>query len=61
MEPEVRAALLVMGLLFVVVFGLMTVAVVVESGLDVLSVAAFAIVAMVLIGIVGAFRQPPGK
>jgi hypothetical protein len=34
---------------------------VVESGLDVLSVAAFAIVAMVLIGIVGAFRQPPGK
>jgi hypothetical protein len=61
MEPEVRAALLVMGLLFVAVFGLMTVAVVVESGLDVLSVAAFAIVAMVLIGIVGAFRQPPGK
>jgi hypothetical protein len=61
MEPEVRAALLIMGLLFVAVFGLMTVAVVVESGLDVLSVAAFAIVAMVLIGIVGAFRQPPGK
>jgi hypothetical protein len=61
MEPEVRAALLIMGLLFVAVFGLMTVAVVVESGLDVLTVAAFAIVAMVLIGLVGAFRQPPGK
>ena len=56
-----RAALLIMGLLFVAVFGLMTVAVVVESGLDVLTVAAFAIVAMVLIGLVGAFRQPPGK
>jgi hypothetical protein len=61
MDPEVRTALLVMGLLFIAVFGLMTVAVVAESGLDVLSVAAFLIIAMVLIGLIGAARQPPGK
>ncbi|HYU60180.1 MAG TPA: hypothetical protein VEK39_05425 [Solirubrobacterales bacterium] len=53
--------MIVVGVFFCVVFGLMTFAVVAKDGLDVLSVTAFAIVAMVLIGLLGAVRNPPGK
>ena len=53
--------MLVIGVLFCVLFGLMTVSVVATNGLDVLSIAAFAIIAMALIGLLGAVRQPPKK
>lgn len=61
MDPDLRAALLVIGLLFCGLFALMTLSVVAESGLDVLSVTAFGIVALVLFGLLGALRNPPGK
>jgi hypothetical protein len=61
MDPDVRTAIFVIGVLFCALFGLMTVTVVAQDGIDVLSIAAFAIVAMVLIGLLGALRQPPKK
>jgi hypothetical protein len=61
MEPDLRAVLLVIGLLFCGLFALMTLSVVAQSGIDVLSVTAFAIVALVLFGLLGALRNPPGK
>ena len=61
MDNDVRTAVLVVGVLFCVMFGLMTASVVATDGLDVLSIAAFAIVAMVLIGLIGAVRQPPKR
>jgi hypothetical protein len=61
MDPDLRSALLVIGLLFCALFGLMTLSVVAESGLDVLSVTAFLIVALVLFGLFGALRNPPGR
>ena len=61
MDPDVRTALLLVGMLFCALFGLMTVTVVAQEGIDVLSITAFAIVAMVLIGLLGALRNPPGK
>jgi hypothetical protein len=61
MDPDLRSALLVIGLLFCVLFALMTLSVVAESGIDVLSATAFLIVALVLFGLFGALRNPPGK
>jgi len=61
MDPDVRTALLVVGMLFCALFGLMTATVVAQDGIDVLSVTAFGIVAMVMIGLLGALRNPPGK
>jgi hypothetical protein len=61
MAPDVRTALLVVGMLFCALFGLMTVTVVAQDGIDVLSITAFGIVAMVMIGLLGALRNPPGK
>ena len=61
MDPDVRTALLLVGMLFCALFGLMTVTVVAQDGIDVLSITAFAIVAMFLIGLLGALRNPPGK
>jgi hypothetical protein len=61
MDPDVRAALVLVGLLFCALFGLMTITVVAQHGIDVLSIAAFAIVAMVMIGLLGALRGPPRR
>jgi hypothetical protein len=61
MDPDLRSALLVIGLLFWALFGLMTLSVVADSGIDVLSVTAFVILALVLFGLLGALRNPPGK
>ena len=59
MEPEVRTALLVVGVLFCVLFLILTLGVVADSGLDVLTVASFAIIALLVIGLIGAMRTPP--
>lgn len=66
MNPDVRTALLVVGLLFVVAFGGMTLYVVGRSGFNtygdlLLAVLSIGVVTMVLIGLVGAIRQPPSK
>lgn len=59
MEPQVRTALLAVGVLFCVLFLMLTLAVVADSGLDVLTVASFAIIALLVIGLIGAMRTPP--
>lgn len=66
MDPGVRTALLASGLLFVAAFGGMTLYVIAKSGFDtygdlLLAVFSLGVVIMILIGLVGAIRQPPGK
>jgi hypothetical protein len=59
MEPEVRTAILVVGIVFCVLFLTLTLGVVADSGLDIISVASFAIIALIAIGLIGAIRNPP--
>jgi hypothetical protein len=64
MDPDVRTALLVMGLLFVCAFGGMSLYVIGDSGFDtvgdlMLAVASLGVVAFVLLGLIGAIRNPP--
>jgi hypothetical protein len=60
MDPDLRTMLLALGAIFVFAFGAMTLVVISESGLDVLSVTSLAIVALVAFGLYGAWRNPPG-
>jgi hypothetical protein len=64
MDPDVRTALLAMGLVFVCAFGGMTLYVIGEHGLNtvgdlMLAVVSIGVVAMVLLGLIGAMRNPP--
>jgi hypothetical protein len=58
-DPDIRTALLIGGLIFVGLFAAMTVAVAIEYGFDVLTVAAGLIVAMLAMPLIGALRNPP--
>jgi hypothetical protein len=60
MNPDLRLALLAVAAVFCLAFGAMTLTVSADSGLDVLTVTSLAIVALILIGLYGAFRNPPG-
>jgi hypothetical protein len=59
MDPEIRTAILAVGVVFCVFFLTLTLAVVAESGLDIISVTSFLIVALIALGLVGAMRNPP--
>ena len=59
MDPDLRNALLIGGLIFVGLFAAMTVSVVLESGVDVLTVAATFIVVILALPLIGALRNPP--
>ena len=59
MDPDLRTALLVGGLIFVGLFAAMTIAVAVEFGFDVLTVAAGVIVLLLGLPLIGALRNPP--
>jgi hypothetical protein len=59
MDPNVRTGLLAMGLVFCVVFFFLTLAVVAESSFDILTVVSLLIIGMVVLGLVGAMRNPP--
>jgi hypothetical protein len=59
MDPDLRLALLALAVLFCLAFGAMTLAVIADSGLDILTVISLLIVAMVLFGLYGAIRNPP--
>ncbi len=59
MDSDLRTALLVGGLIFVGVFAAMTIAVAVQFGFDVLTVAAGLIVLMLALPLIGALRNPP--
>jgi membrane protein DedA with SNARE-associated domain len=55
-----RSAFLWVALIFCLGFGGMTVAVVAQSGLDILTLTSFLIVVMLMLAVVGALRNPPG-
>jgi hypothetical protein len=64
MDPDVRTALLVIGLLFVFAFAGMTLYVIGDSGFNtvgdlLLAVTSLGVVAFVLLGLIGAIRNPP--
>jgi hypothetical protein len=59
MEPEVRTAVLTAGVVFCLLFLTLTIGVVADSGLDVLSVASFVVIGLLAIGLIGAIRNPP--
>jgi hypothetical protein len=58
-DPDLRNALLVGGLIFVGLFAAMTIAVAVQYGFDVLTVAAIVIVLLLALPLLGALRNPP--
>ncbi len=57
MDPGLRAALLIGGLIFVGLFAAMTVSVVLEDGIDVLTVTATVIVVLLALPLIGALRD----
>jgi hypothetical protein len=59
MNEDLRLALLAVAALFCLAFGAMTLSVIADSGLDILTVISLLIVAMVLVGLYGAIRNPP--
>lgn len=59
MDPDLRTLLLAGGTIFCLGFGAMTLVVISESGLDILTLTSLAIIAMVLFGLYGAYRNPP--
>lgn len=59
MDPDLRAALLIGGLIFVGLFAAMTISVAIEDGFDVLTVAAGVIVVLLALPLIGALRHPP--
>jgi hypothetical protein len=58
-DPDLRNALLIGGLIFVGLFAAMTIAVAVQYGVDVLTVAALVIVLLLALPLIGALRHPP--
>jgi len=59
MDPDLRNALLIGGLIFLGLFAAMTVSVVVEQGLDIFTVTAFVIIGMLVLPLISALRNPP--
>ncbi len=59
MDPHVSTALLFGGLIFVGAFLAMTIAVALDTGVDVLTIAALFVVWMLGAAIIGALRNPP--
>lgn len=59
MDPGLRTALLVAGLVFLAGFAYMTIAVAVQDGLGPLTVLSLLIIAMIGSGLYGAIRNPP--
>jgi hypothetical protein len=57
----VRNSLLLAALVFCMLFGAMTAAVAAQSGFDVFTVVSFGIVLMIMLAVLGALRNPPGK
>jgi hypothetical protein len=57
----VRDAFLWVALAFCLLFGGLTASVAAESGIDIFTVASFAIVIMILLAVLGALRNPPRR
>ncbi len=56
-----RNALLLVALAFCLLFGGMTAAVAGQYGFDIFTVISFVIVLMIMLAVLGALRDPPGK
>ncbi len=61
MEPEVRSAIIFVGLLFVFLFGGSALVVAGKDGFDFLTVVSLAIAGMILLAVLAAIRNPPDK
>ncbi len=59
MDPGLRTALLLGGLLFVVLFAAMTLTVALNDGVTILVVASVVIIGMLGAALIGALRDPP--
>jgi hypothetical protein len=59
MEPEVRSAIVLVGLLFVFLFAGSALVVIGKDGLDFLTVLSLAIAAMIFMGVLSVIRNPP--
>ena len=59
MEPQVRAAIIFVGLIFVFLFGGASLVVIGKDGLDVLTVLSLCIAGMILLAVIAAIRNPP--
>jgi len=57
----VRDAFLWVALAFCLLFGGLTASVAAESGIDIFTVASFAIVLMILLAVLGTLRNPPRR
>jgi uncharacterized membrane protein len=58
-EPEVRSAIVLVGLLFVFLFGGSAIVVIGQDGLDVLTVLSLLIAGMIFMGVLAVIRNPP--
>ena len=59
MDSDLRSALLWGGLIFCGLFAAMTVAVAVEYGVDIFTIAALAILGLLVPPLIGSLRRPP--
>jgi hypothetical protein len=60
MDPDLRALILAVATFFMIVFGVMTLAVIGQSGLDILSITSLVIIFLIGVGLYGALKNPPG-
>jgi hypothetical protein len=60
-EPESRAAVIFVGLIFVLLFGGSALAVAGKDGFDVLTVISLVIAGLILLAVIAAIREPPEK
>ena len=61
MEPEVRAAIIFVGLIFVFLFGGSALVVAGKDGVDILTIVSLAIAGLILLAVIAAIREPPEK
>jgi hypothetical protein len=61
MNPDVRVALLAIGVVFCGAFAAMTLAVAADSSFDIFTLVSLLIVGLIAIGLIGAIRNPPDE
>lgn len=59
MDPDLRTAILIGGLIFCGGFAALTISVALDSGVDVFTVVSVVIIGMIASGLFGAIRNPP--
>ena len=59
MDPDLRTAILAGGLVFCTVFVFMTFAVAFDSSFDLFTLVSLAVIGLLVVGLIGAMRNPP--